>query len=314
MNSGPQTPEGVIIADWGTTSLRAALVDRQGKVTARIETQRGIRFIKDGAFESDLMAAIGPWLEKYGALDVVALGMITSKNGWVEVPYVPCPADVPGLARGTVRRMLPNGSQLLFLAGINDPSGRPFPDVMRGEETQIIGYGLKTAATIVLPGTHSKWAQITPGRIERFQTFITGEIYALLSTHSFIGNVGDGAGDAMNRPAFIRGVTTAKGAPGQSAAFLSLLFSARTGMLCNALNPGDIRDYVSGMVIGHEFREACDLGWFKAGDTIGIVGNDGLNARYDRAAKLFDLKTKGGNTDAAITGALLILAALKGET
>ena len=307
MNIEPTKFSGLIIVDWGTTSLRAALVDDQGDTVDTIETQRGVQFIQGNAYEAELLKAIGPWLNKYGTLRVVAMGMITSRNGWVEVPYVSCPATVLDLAAGTNQMTLPNGSDLVFLAGINDPSCSPFPDVMRGEETQIVGFGLEKAAVIVLPGTHCKWAQIQPGRIERFQTFVTGEIYALLSQHSFIAKVGTAQTDEINWKAFERGVTTAKGASDESNSLLSLLFSARTGMLAKQLSEDEMRDYVSGILIGYEFREAQACGWFKTGDEIGIVGNDGLNTRYEHAANLFDLGTVNGGEEAAIRGAMTIL-------
>ncbi|WEX11060.1 2-dehydro-3-deoxygalactonokinase [Chelativorans sp. AA-79] len=295
-----------IVVDWGTTSLRAYLVTRDGVVLAEKKTgSGGIQFIADGRFEESLVGAIGGWLESAGKLPVIALGMVTSRNGWVEVPYVPCPANVAALARGTMRRLLPNGSDLIFLPGLTDPRGTPFPDVMRGEETQIVGFGLSTDITLVLPGTHSKWARVESGEIASFQTFVTGELYALLTRHSFIAR---SAGAAPEGPpdwnAFDRGAALA--AERQPPTLLSELFSARTGMLAGRLKAQEIRDYVSGLIIAHEFAEAREQGWFKAGDTIGIVGNDGLNERYVRVAPLFGLAAVHGPDDAALLGALAI--------
>lgn len=175
-----------IIVDWGTTSLRAALVGNDGAELEHLETADGISSLAEGQHEPALMSALAPWFSKNGALPVAALGMITSRNGWVEVAYVPCPAGPAELAAGTVRRTLPNGSDLVFLPGLNDPGRQPFPDVMRGEETQIVGHGLTEDATLIIPGTHSKWARVKAGRIDGFQTFVTGEIFNLLINHSFI--------------------------------------------------------------------------------------------------------------------------------
>lgn len=298
------TPAASIIVDWGTTSFRADLVTGDGQVLDHVETPQGISAIPDRGFEAVLTAALAPWLAAHGPLPVVALGMITSRNGWTEVPYVPCPASLADLARGTVRRRLPNGSALIFLAGLTDPATRPFPDVMRGEETQIAGLGLDRDATLVLPGTHSKWARVRDGRIAGFQTFVTGEVFALLTTHSFIARSAI-APATPDMAAFRRGLATAEQAP----AMLSVLFSARTGMLANALAPAEIGDYISGLVIGQEFRQARETGWFAPGDTIGIVGNDGLNARYAIAAQVFGLTVQDGGEAAAIKGALAVLGA-----
>ncbi|MEM9634058.1 MAG: 2-dehydro-3-deoxygalactonokinase [Pseudomonadota bacterium] len=305
-------PSGkAIVVDWGTTSLRAALVSSAGKPIEFAESDRGIQFITQGTFEEELLKTVGPWLMTHGKLPVIASGMITSRNGWVEVPYVSCPARVVDLAAGTVHRRLSNGSELFLLPGLTDKSRQPFPDVMRGEETQIVGFGLKKPATIILPGTHSKWAKIETGRITNFQTFVTGEIFALLSQHSFIAKAAGEVSGNANWLAFERGVNIAKNAQDTDAAFLTLLFSARTGMLANELGPEDIRDFISGVLIGNEFREARSCGWTETGQKIGVVGNDGLNERYSRAASLFGLLPLEGGDQAAVTGALEIYSALR---
>jgi 2-dehydro-3-deoxygalactonokinase len=300
-----------VIVDWGTTSFRAVLVAPDGQVLSRIKTAEGIQSIQDRAYEPVLMCALTPWFAAHGPLPVVALGMITSRTGWVEVPYVPCPARATDLAEGAIHRTLPNGARLIFLAGLTDPARRPFPDVMRGEETQILGFGLDQDAVVVLPGTHSKWARLNGRAIAGFQTFVTGEIFALLTQHSFIARAAAPLTDKDNPQAFRRGLEQAAAPDEQS--FHSVIFSARTGMLAGQLAVSDIRDYVSGLVIGQEFRDARALGWFRAGDSIGIVGNDGLNARYAEAAEVFGLKVLHGGEDAAIAGALVLLGQIDGN-
>ncbi len=308
--ASPRNPheKKLIVVDWGTTSLRCMLVAASGEIVAETESKGGIQFIRDRRFEPELMQAIAPWLDQYGALPVIALGMITSKNGWVEVPYVPCPASPADLAKGVLSRQLPNGSSLFFLAGLTDKTRAPFPDVMRGEETQIVGFGLTRSLTIVLPGTHSKWATISGGRVDAFQTFVTGEVFALMSQHSFIAKVAGADGHDDDWEALARGARVARDAESKDAAFLTQLFSVRTGMLAGELAPPQMLSYLSGLIIGNEFRQAHDAGWFQPEDTIGIVGNDGLNDRYRRVAKLFNLDVKDGGAQAAVVGALEIFA------
>ena len=302
MDAPDRSPAAVIV-DWGTTSFRADLATGAGEVLGHIETPQGISELRGCGFEAVLTAALEPWRTAHGPLPVVALGMITSRNGWIEVPYVPCPADPSDLARGAVRRVLPDGTPLLFLPGLSDPARLPFPDVMRGEETQIVGNGLDRAATVVLPGTHSKWARVRDGRIEGFQTFVTGEIFALLMKHSFIARAAVPPVEP-NMAAFRRGLVEAERSP----AMLSVLFSARTGGLAGLLRPEEVGDYISGLVIGQEFRQARETGWFGPGETIDIVGNDGLNMRYGIAADVFGLRVRRVSDQAAICGALAILA------
>ena len=291
-----------IIVDWGTTSLRAALVGNDGVELEHLETADGISSLAEGQHEPALMSALAPWFSKHGALPVAALGMITSRNGWVEVAYVPCPAGPAELAAGTVRRTLPNGSDLVFLPGLNDPGRQPFPDVMRGEETQIVGHGLTEDATLIIPGTHSKWARVKTGRIDGFQTFVTGEIFNLLINHSFIAR-GSAQPPVDDPEAYLWGLKEAK----KSAAMLSLLFSARTGGLAGKLSAQQLRSYVRGLVIGQEFRQARDAGWYAEGDDAAIVGNDGLNDLYLIAAGVFGLRISMGDDDALTKGALAVL-------
>ena len=302
-----------IILDWGTSSLRAALVSETGEtLDTRDTTSGGIQFVKDGAFEAALMETVGAWFDAHGAIPVLASGMITSRNGWIEVPYVDAPAGLAELAAGTRQITLANGAIVTFLPGMRDPAAQPFPDVMRGEETQIVGFGLEKNRTLVLPGTHSKWARVESGRIAGFQTYATGEIFALLTKHSFIAKASEPApGSEPRWEAFDRGAGFAASDARAADAFLSAVFSARTGVLAGVLAPDDIGDYVSGLVIGSEFRQARAAGWLKPGEAIGIVGNNVLNSRYSRVAPLFDLDIEPGPTDAAKRGVQLIAGQLQ---
>lgn len=317
------TKPASIILDWGTSSLRAMLVSDTGEVLdIREPKSGGIQFVENGAFEAALMSAVGSWFAENGPLPVLASGMITSRNGWVEVPYVDAPAGLAGLAAGTRQITLENGATVTFLPGMRDPGAKPFPDVMRGEETQIVGFclaaahgkGLDRDCTVVLPGTHSKWARVAAGRIAAFQTYATGEVFALLTKHSFIARAEEPRpGTEPNWVAFDRGVAFAASDAPAADAFLSAVFSARTGILAGELAAADIMDYVSGLVIGSEFRQARAAGWHSAGDTVGLVGNNILNTRYGRVAPFFDLTVETGPADAAKRGILAIAGQLSGE-
>lgn len=310
MGKPPSSQGKRIIVDWGTTSFRAVLLDADGNPRDTVENGRGIAVISAQTHEKELIAQIGPWLDAHGPLPIYATGMITSRNGWLEVPYVSCPASLDDLVAGVVHLCLANGSQLHFLPGIEDPSRRPFPDVMRGEETQIAGCGLDRNATIVLPGTHSKWARVAGGRITGFQTYVTGELFALLTRHSFLARQ-DLEDDAEHPEAFDRGVTQALDDTAGNTGLPALLFSVRTGMLAGELAPAEIRDYLSGLLIGHEFLCALACGWSTPGADIVIAGNDGLNARYSRAARKAGVTVAKSREDAAVRGALSLAIQLE---
>jgi 2-dehydro-3-deoxygalactonokinase len=303
MKASPHPPRCIVL-DWGTTSLRALLVDANGAVLDRVETQDGIQSVPKTGFEAVLARNIASWRHAHTALPVYAAGMITSRNGWIETPYVEAPAGADALAAAVKWLRLADGGVIGFIPGLTDKSVKPFPDVMRGEETQLVGFGLGQEMTVVLPGTHSKWARIEKGRIARFRTFVTGEIFALLSRHSFIAQLSKPQ-PVPNWSAFTHGLEVA-GDRTQACGLLSHLFSVRTGWLAGKLAPPQTSDYLSGLVVGMEFREAREMGWFKAGERVGIIGGDHLVEVYRRAAIAFGLEPDLGPSDAAVHGALVI--------
>ena len=294
-----------IVLDWGTSSFRAFLISEEGRIVDRIESGQGIQSVPGGDFASVLAAAIGPWRAAHGPLPIYAAGMIGSRNGWVELPYAPCPATSDDLAAQTRSLTLDQGDRIVFIPGLKDPSAHPFPDVMRGEETQLIGLGLDRDAVVVLPGTHSKWARIESGRIKRFRTFVTGEIFGTLSRHSFLSKVAV-APAAPDEAAFTKGAQLALSDDPAAGGLLTRLFALRTGYLAGELPPESLTDYLSGLIIGAEFREAMLAGWCAAGDTVTVVGDDDLVALYMRCAKLAGLAPVQGPADAAVRGTLAI--------
>lgn len=306
------SPPRAIVVDWGTSSLRASLVGQNGNILAEHSSNRGIQVVAAGAFETELMAAVGTWFDEQGPLPVIASGMVTSRNGWVEVAYVPCPAGPADLARGAERVELANGAGMLLLPGMTDRARAPFPDVMRGEETQVVGFGMAGDTVVVLPGTHSKWARVAGGRIATFQTFVTGELFALLTAHSFIAGSKDSDSPSTDWETFDRGVEAALSQPNHAGGMLSLAFSVRTGMLAGQLKPAEIKDYLSGLLIASELREARAADWFEPGRTAGLVANAELSARYERAAAAAGLTLHQGHDHPAVRGALTIAAAATG--
>ncbi len=302
-------PKGVpdVVLDWGPANFRALLIGPDGEESERIETPQGIQSMADGDFPGTLARLLARWRQRRGPLSVVAAGMIGSRNGWLEMPYVPTPAGPAELAAAARRLDLESGDVITFLPGLTHQAARPYPDVMRGEETQLVGFGLGRDITVVLPGTHAKWARIAGGRIERFQTFVTGEIFSTLSRHSFLAKVA-APPDAPDREAFARGLAAARDTDPSAGALLTRLFSVRTGWLAGKIAPGEMIDYLSGLVIGWEFVEAERGGWCRAGDTVAVVGDDDLVDLYRRAAEASGLAVVMGPEDAAVRGALAIAA------
>lgn len=245
--------ETLIAIDWGSTNLRCKLII-DGRVSASSESPDGIRNRNGRDFDDLLTAACGAWKEQHPDAGVLMSGMIGSREGWREVPYVIAPATLADLATGMTAVTSPAFGEIFIVPGVRwDDPDRGTTDVMRGEETQIAGLlteFLTNEATLCLPGTHSKWVHCQDGRIESFRTFLTGEAFDLLTRGSLIAGNG-GAPDPEN-PAFARGLELS----GNSGGLLHHLFLGRTEMLTGRVPAEDLRSLVSGLLIGNEVREA----------------------------------------------------------
>jgi 2-dehydro-3-deoxygalactonokinase len=284
-----------IAVDWGTTNLRAFAM-RQGTMIAEATSDDGMGKLARDGFEPALIKLITPWLTSKTKTPVIACGMVGSRQGWHEAPYrtTPClPLDptalvlVPTTDPRITMRIVPGLRQ-------NKPA-----DVMRGEETQIAGaLALHPGfdGVFCLPGTHTKWVHVSAGEVISFQTFMTGEMFALLSTQSVLrhGMTGGGWDDA----AFDAALSDALSRPEKIAANL---FSLRAeGLLANLAAP-QARARLSGLLIGVELAAAKPY-WL--GQPIAIIGADTLSATYARAL------TAQGNTPTIIPAADTVLAGL----
>jgi 2-dehydro-3-deoxygalactonokinase len=285
--------------DWGTSSLRAMLFDGEGSVHETRHRAWGIRQLPDGGFE----AALSSICEGWPACPVLAAGMVGSRQGWREAPYVDTPADVHALAAHLVTVSVADGRCIHIVPGVRDGVG---PNMMRGEETQLIGVlelqpHIPEGTSLVLPGTHSKWVQLRQHRIAGFSTMMTGELYGLLCKHSILGaSLPDTSAATPSDESFNDGVLAAR-ASGASGV-LTRLFSARTLMLDGKLDAAAVPDYLSGLLIGEEWRAALAAGWLDSDKAPVLIGDEALCLRYRRAAALFDLPDPAWIADAAARG------------
>ena len=268
--------------DWGSTHLRAYRYDGQGQVLEKRALPYGIRQLPEGGFPAAFEQAVAQW----GDVPVLACGMVGSRNGWLEVPYLDTPTSVDRLA-GALTTLNAAGRTLHLVPGLRDPSR---PDVMRGEETQVVGVLVQSPeiarhGCLLLPGTHSKWVSLRDGEVTGFATVMTGELFALLTQHSILGASLPPAVD--DEHAFRRGVGTARDSGAAGA--LSRLFSARTLMLDGSLAATSVADYLSGLLIGDELRIAVAAGWADASSSVQMVGEGALCDRYLKAADIFGL-------------------------
>jgi 2-dehydro-3-deoxygalactonokinase len=231
--------------DWGTTSFRAFRIARDGTIRDRRASPRGILNVPDNRFGETLREEIGPWLAA-GDDHVLLSGMIGSRQGWKEAPYLSCPAGAPEIAAALTEIPFDWG-QVKLVPGLATEDAAGVPEVMRGEETQIVGClaAIGGAGLACLPGSHSKWARIEAGRIAGFTTHLTGEAFAALRGHTILARMmRDGATDPV---AFDQGVTRS----GDWDGLLHHVFGARTLALTERMAESATASYLSGILIGH---------------------------------------------------------------
>jgi 2-dehydro-3-deoxygalactonokinase len=298
----------LIAIDWGTTRFRAWRVGRGGAILDRVDAAAGILSVAGGDFGETFDRLAGAWLQ-HGRLPVVASGMIGSRQGWREAPYTECPAGAVDLADKLVSVTSPAGHEVRLVPGVMRTDADGVPDVMRGEETQIVGClaeGDAPRRLFVLPGTHSKWAVVEAGRITRFATFMTGELFALLRGHGILGRLMEG--DAHDPLTFRRGVDYGSKADG---GLLKRLFSVRTLALFDRLPATGVASYLSGLLIGREIAEA--IAWVGSPHVATtrptIVGSSTLAPRYAEALAQLGIESRIGPEQAAVAGIRRILAA-----
>lgn len=241
----------LIAIDWGTTRLRAWLVDDEGRIVATTAADDGIMAVPPGGFPATLLRHVGAWIDAHPHASVMMAGMVGSRNGWVEAPYVACPTDVAGLAAALARVDIGGGRTAGIVPGLSyrDPSGSP--DVLRGEETKLAGCGL-ASGTVIMPGTHGKWGRIADGRFTGFTTFMTGELFGALKDHTILGKLAEEPADDAG---FARGLAAAR----RPGGLTHQLFAARAAVLMGDMRGAEVAPFLSGLLIGTEVANGLEI-------------------------------------------------------
>lgn len=282
----------MIAVDWGATRFRAHLVDADGHVVASRRSDEGLATLFGGDFEAILVARCGDWIAAHPGIPLAMAGMVGGRSGWREAPYVPCPAGPAEIEAALLRFTLADGTPASIVPGVASEDERTL-DVMRGEETQILGTGA-TDAVVVLPGAHSKWAVVRGGRIVYFHTYMTGEFYSLLRQHSILrlldGPVEPARETAARDAAFDSGLVAA----GRQGGILHQAFMARTGALFGAFSGAGVGQFLSGLMIGAEIAAARAL--VPSDLPLHLVADGEVARRYRRALAAVGLSatTRGG--------------------
>lgn len=288
--------------DWGTSSLRAYLLGPDASLLDSRAQPWGIQHTPDRDFARAYRLLLEDWLAQWPGLPAIASGMIGSRQGWQEVPYVECPADADALAAGLVS--LDTGAGALHLIpGVRQVGERP--NVLRGEETQVVGAltletRLTEEALLLLPGTHSKWVQVRDGKLQTFTTFMTGELFAVLRDHSILGRPALEAGVIADSQVFQRGVQAARDSGSRGIA--DQLFSVRCLVLSGELPAANSLEYLSGLLIGEELRSALSGPAPSSVSAPVLLGDPALCARYRHAFSLFGIESVRSLDNPGIAG------------
>jgi len=267
----------LIAIDWGTTNRRGYLLDGSGNIQESLEDTLGILAVLAAGFEDALESFVAKWRHADGSRPPVLMsGMVGSRQGWIEAPYALCPARAGDLAASVMR--VPTLEDTWIVPGICLNDDRR--DVMRGEEVQIFGaleLTSRTSATICLPGTHSKWAQVEDARLIDFATAMTGEMFEIMCTHSIL-NALMNKDAAHDGDAFRRGLEKSASTGG----LLNHMFSVRADGLFGVTGAEQQSSYLSGVLIGNEIRELAGA-FHQTAEPVLLVGAVGLARIYNTA-------------------------------
>lgn len=264
----------MIAVNWGTTNFRAYRLHRNGVAVDSKSLRLSILEVGHDDFYEALLVQVGDWIID-GEDRILMCGMVGSRQGWMEVPYVPAPAGLQEIALGVLHFDVQK-NHIGIVPGISAVDRGDAPEVMRGEETEILGImsgGFD--GTICLPGTHTKWATIRESKVERFETYMTGELYATLRDYTILGrSMGSDVGVVMD--AFREGLCCAE----REGGLLHHLFSARTLVLAGKMPENVAASYLSGLLIGSELHDRMPT------DDVHLVGATELCSLYAEALRV----------------------------
>ncbi|MDD1536013.1 MULTISPECIES: 2-dehydro-3-deoxygalactonokinase [unclassified Bradyrhizobium] len=298
------TEPAYVAVDWGTSSFRLWLVDRAGQVLAERRSDEGMLAAAKTGFPAVLQSHLAA-VEAPDQLPVLVCGMAGAKTGWIEAGYVDTPAPLPAILNQAVR--VPGQARdIRILPGIAQRDAAA-PDVMRGEETQLLGaLGLDAVgeALVCMPGTHSKWVRVRGGIVERFSTFMTGELFGVVARETILSLAVAGADEAEDVASFKAAVKAAYAGPAFAA---NLLFTARSRQLLFGGTPAAARETLSGTLIGVELAAGLSGAVPQAGVT--LIASGRLAMLYRQAFDALSVAVQPVDADEAVRRGLSMASA-----
>lgn len=295
-----------VAVDWGTSNLRAWALDSDGTVIGTASSDKGMGKLTPDAFPAALDETIAQLGLSAAPEDVLICGMAGARQGWLEAPYLEAPIDLKDLGQSAVHPETPSGLRVSILPGVCQRKGGE--DVMRGEETQLLGLAALSPdynGLVCMPGTHSKWAKLSGTKIEGFSTAMTGEMFELLKSHSVLRHSLQGDLNTPERDdGFVYGAAKGLEHPEN---LLGQLFAARASALLSGRSSAWCAGYLSGLLIGSEIAaNRSKIGY----EPVPLIGSHNLCALYARVLGMTGASSRIVNvTDVMLAG---LKAARKG--
>lgn len=288
------TEARLVLIDWGTSGRRVWLINNAGQTIDKRSDKIGMLSLRPGEFAQSLSEIIAGWPPR----PVLMSGMVGARQGWCEAPYIDCPCDLAVLARSL--HPVPDRGQTWIVPGLRYRDASGAIDVMRGEETQILGAQAKIDAveTVLLPGTHSKWVRVERRQVVGFRTYLTGELYDVLLNHSSIGRTS--ADVEPNAEAFIRGAALGE----TEGDLLGRLFAARAAVVGGDLPAKHVASFLSGILIAREVADA--LAHHRSDSPLALIGRPDLTEHYRTVLESRDVSLFALDGDVARDGLLAI--------
>ena len=285
--------------DWGSTNLRAFAFNAQGEVVDRAESSSGALTLSSAAqFDDALVAVVGGWAKRHPDARMIACGMVGAKSGWREAGYVGLnDAAETALANVLAAKIVTVATSLGPLAIIPGIKSEE-PDVMRGEETQLVGSGV-AEGVVVMPGTHCKWVSMNGGRVESFATFCTGEMNSLIRGHSSVGALIKSAPNIDDIAAYEMGLNYARAG---AASWLHDLFVLRASVVTGQRSEAFVSTVLAGWLLGCEISAALTM--YPDTRGVALVASQTLVPWYERATRAFGVSCDALNAEQVTTRGL----------
>ena len=309
-NSAPGREPHSILFDWGTTNLRAYLIDERGRMTDCYAAKLGVKHVSRDEYPSIIRQVAGEWVKRYAVSTILLAGMVGGNLGWLDVPMVPSPAGADEIAEGMFQVDLMDMPPVKIVPGVFCKPAQGLPGMMRGEEVQVLGaiaIARLSSGYLCLPGTHTKWVEVGQGKILNILTSMTGEMFDLILSSSVLADAMKGWDRQIDASAFTDGLEIARSGLGA----LQCIFITRVQQVIGEeQNLGRRASRLSGILIGSEALSLLTSGFVGMKEPLFIVGETTLAGLYAEAVRFFGRTALTiDSTKSFIGGALLLRAA-----